>query len=98
RATLLEELVTSDEFERVRVLDDVVAFARGARERGERPRRLEGPPGMDERVIEIPWVLSRLDPGRLLEVGYAFAEPAYVAGLLEAAPGELVGVDLAATE
>ena len=95
RATLLEELVTSDEFTRVRQLDDAVAFARGARNRGERPRRLEGPPATDERVIEIPWVLARLNAGRVLEVGYAFAEPAYVAGLLEAAPRELVGLDLA---
>ena len=98
RATLLEELVTSDEFERVRVLDDAIAFARGARDRGERPRRLEGPPASDERVVEIPWVLARLSPGRVLEVGYAFAEPAYVAGLLAAAPRELVGVDLATSE
>ncbi len=95
RATLLEELVGSDEFQRVRVLDDAVALARGARGRGERPRRLEGPSASDERVVEIPWVLARLSAGRVLEVGYAFAEPAYVAGLLEAAPRELVGVDLA---
>jgi SAM-dependent methyltransferase len=98
RATLLEELVTSDEFERIRVLDDAVAFARGARNKGERPRRLEGPPESDERVIEIPWVLARLDSGRVLEVGFAFAESAYIAGLLEAAPSELVGVDLADSE
>ena len=95
RATLLEELVTSDEFTRVRQLDDAVAFARGARNRGERPRRLEGPPATDERVVEIPWVLARLSSWRVLEVGYAFAEPAYVAGLLDAAPRELVGLDLA---
>jgi SAM-dependent methyltransferase len=98
RAALLHELVTSDEFARVRLLDDVVAFARGARERGERPRRLEGPPGSDERVIEIPWVLARLRPGRVLDVGYAYAEPSYVAGLLGARVGELTGVDLAVAE
>jgi SAM-dependent methyltransferase len=95
RATLLHELVGAAEFDRIRVLDDAIAFARGARARGERPRRLEGPPGTDERVIEIPWVLSRLRSGRVLEVGYAFAEPSYLAALVEAAPGELVGVDLA---
>ncbi len=95
RATLLHELVTSDEFGRVRLLDDVVAFARGARSRGERPRRLEGPPRSDERVIEIPWVLSRLRTGRVLEVGYAFAEPAYLAALSFAGVDELLGVDLA---
>lgn len=98
RATLLHELVTAPEYDRVRVLDDAIAFAAGARERGERPRQLQGPPGTDERVIEIPWVLSRLRHGRVLEVGYAFAEPAYLAGLVRLLPGRLVGVDLAETE
>jgi SAM-dependent methyltransferase len=46
-------------------------------------------------VIEIPWVLSRLRPaGRVLEVGYAFAETAWLGGLLRAGV-ELVGADLA---
>ena len=98
RATLLHELVTSEEFERIRVLEDAVALARGARERGERSRRLEGPPGTDERVIEIPWVLARLRRGRVLEIGYAFAEPSYLAGLVEANVDELLGVDLAEAE
>jgi len=98
RAALLRDLVTAPEFERVRQLDDVIAFARGARTRGERPRHLLAPPGTDERLVEVPWVLSRLRLGRVLEVGYAFAEPAYLAGLIEAAPGELVGVDLAEAE
>jgi SAM-dependent methyltransferase len=98
RATLLHELVTAAEFDRVRQLDDVVAFARGARDRGERPRHLQAPPATDERLVEVPWVLSRLRSGRVLEVGWAFAEPAYLAALVEAAPGELVGVDLAEGE
>ena len=83
------------EFERVRQLDDVIAFARGARARGERPRHLRAPPETDERLVEVPWVLARLRSGRILDVGYAFAEPAYIAALIDAAPGELVGVDLA---
>jgi SAM-dependent methyltransferase len=95
RATLLHELVTSGEFERIRLLDDAVALARGARARGERPRLLEGPPGSDERVIEIPWVLSRLRAGRVLEIGYAYAEPSYLQGLLGAGIAELLGADLA---
>jgi SAM-dependent methyltransferase len=98
RATLLHELVGAEEFERVRLLDDGIAFARGCRARGERPRRLQGPPATDERVIEIPWVLARLRPGRVLEVGYAFAEPAYIAALVAASVGELVGADLATAE
>jgi SAM-dependent methyltransferase len=95
RTTLLHELTTAPESERIRLLDDGIAFARGARQRGERPRRLQGPPATDERVIELPWVLARLRPGRALEVGYAFAEPPYVAALLRAGFAELTGVDLA---
>jgi len=98
RATLLYELATAPEFERVRQLDDVISFARGARARGERPRHLQAPAGTDERLVEVPWVLSRLRSGRVLEIGYAFAEPAYIAALVEADPGELVGVDLAEAE
>jgi SAM-dependent methyltransferase len=95
RATLVDELVSSDEFRRVRELDDAVALGLGARARRERIRWLQAPPGTDERVVEIPWVLSRLrTTGRVLEVGYAYAEPAYLAGLLRSGV-DLVGVDLA---
>jgi SAM-dependent methyltransferase len=98
RATLVHELAGAEEFERIRLLDDAIAFARGARERGERPRWLQGPAGTDERVIEIPWVLARLRGGRALEVGYAFAEPPYLAALLQAEFEELTGVDVAEAE
>ena len=95
RATLVHELVSSEEHARVRELDDAVALGLGARERGERLRWLRAAPGTDERVVEIPWVLSRLvRTGRVLEVGYAYAEPAYLAGLLRSGV-ELVGADLA---
>jgi SAM-dependent methyltransferase len=99
RATLLRELVESDEFERVRLLDDAVAFAAWARAHGERPRELTAPPATDERAIEIPWTLARLrGDARVLDVGYAFAEPAYLAALVEAVEDEPVGVDLAERE
>jgi len=95
RATLVHELTGSEESERVRQLDDAVVLGLGARQRRERIRWLQAPPATDERVVEIPWVLSRLrTEGRLLEVGYAYAEPAYLGGLLRAGV-ELVGVDLA---
>jgi SAM-dependent methyltransferase len=95
RSTFVHELATAAEAARVRELDDAVALGLGARRRGERLAWLQAPPGTDERVIEIPWVLSRLVPGgRVLEVGYAFAEPTYLAGLVRAGV-ELVGVDLA---
>ncbi|HEV8249046.1 MAG TPA: methyltransferase domain-containing protein [Gaiellaceae bacterium] len=98
RATLLAELAGADEFARVRALDDAIAFAGWARATGERPRELSAPPG-DERAIEIPWCLSRYRPGeRLLDVGYAFAEPAYLAALTRLGAPEVVGVDLATAE
>ena len=95
RSTLVHELVSNEEFVRVRELDDAVALGLGARTHGDRIRWLRAPPGTDERVVEIPWVLSRLRrSGRVLEIGYAYAEPAYLAGLLRAGV-ELVGADLA---
>jgi SAM-dependent methyltransferase len=95
RATLMYELSTSDESRRVRELDDAVALGLGARVRGERLTWLRAPAGTDERVVEIPWVLSRLrGTGRVLEVGYAFAETAWLGALLRSGV-ELVGVDLA---
>ena len=63
RATLLHELASSAELDRVRQLDDAVALGLAARARGERLRWLSGPPATDERVVEIPWVLSRLHSG-----------------------------------
>ena len=95
RATLLHELATAPEAARIRELDDAVALGLGARARGERLAWLQAPAGTDERVVEIPWILSRLArAGRVLEVGYAYAEAVYLAGLLRAGI-ELVGVDLA---
>jgi SAM-dependent methyltransferase len=96
RAALLQELVGGDEFALVRALDDAVAFAAWARSAGERPRELRGPADCDERVIEIPWTLSRYrgEP-HVLDVGFANAIPVYLRALREAVPGEVVGVDLA---
>jgi hypothetical protein len=99
RAALLQELSTSDEYERVRLLDDSVAWAAAQRRAGQRPRNLEAPPGTDERPIEIPWCLARYggEP-RLLDVGYAFAEPAYLSGLVGLGAPELTGLDLVEAE
>ena len=97
RAALVQELATSAEFERVRILDDSIAWAAAQRRAGARPRELLAPPGSDERPIEIPWVLSRYaGERRVLDVGYAFAEPAYLAGLVGLGVPELTGVDLVA--
>ena len=99
RAGLVAELVRSAEFESLRALDDAVALATWARLAGERPRGLRGPPASDERVIEIPWVLSRYrGEERLLDVGSAHAPAKYLRALAAAAPGRPVALDLAPAE
>ena len=99
RSALLQELATSPEFERTKLLDDAVAWAAAQRSAGERPRNLTAPPGVDERPVEIRWCLSRYagEP-KVLDAGYAHAEPAYLAALAGLGARELVGVDLAAAE
>jgi O-antigen chain-terminating methyltransferase len=99
RATLLHELASSEEFTRLRALDDAVARAANAQKQNARPRSLEAPAASDERAVEIGWTLARYrGERRVLDVGYAFAEPGYLAALLRIAPTEPVGVDLAERE
>jgi hypothetical protein len=95
RSSLLQELATSAEFEHLRRLDDAVAWAAAQRRGGARPRNIEADPGVDERPIEIPWCLARYaGEERVLDVGYAFAEPMYLEGLTALGVPDLVGVDL----
>ena len=96
RARLVRELVESDEFARVELLDDGLARARFERLREGRPRELLAPAWSDERAIEIPWVLARYGgERRVLDIGTAFAERAYVEGLRDLGADDLVTVDLA---
>jgi hypothetical protein len=102
RAGLLRQLLESDEFERVAALDQGLAFAAAERTKPRpvagpaRPRDLRAPAASDERAVELPWCLARYDgERRVLDVGYAFAEPAYLAALVSLGAEELVGVDLA---
>jgi O-antigen chain-terminating methyltransferase len=105
RAGLLRQLASSDEFARVALLDGALAFAAAERRRPRevrgpaRPRGLHAPAASDERAIEIPWCLARYDgEARVLDIGYAFAEPAYLAGLVALGASELAGADLAEAE
>jgi SAM-dependent methyltransferase len=102
RAGLLRQLASSDELERIVLLDDALSFAAAERARPRevrgpaRPRGLRAPASSDERAIEIPWCLARYDgESRVLDVGYAFAEPAYLAGLVALGAADLAGADLA---
>ena len=96
RARLVRELVESDEFKRVELLDDGLARARFERLREGRPRELMAPAWSDERAIEIPWVLARYaGERRVLDIGTAFAERAYVEGLQGLGAADLLTLDLA---
>jgi SAM-dependent methyltransferase len=94
RAGLVAELAASDEFARLRALEDALALATRARGQGIRLRELTAPAWSDERLIEMPWVLARYtgEP-RVVDVGYANAAPAYLEALVAAAPGEVIGLD-----
>jgi SAM-dependent methyltransferase len=101
RAGLLRQLASSDEFGRVELLDDALSFAAAEHAKPRnvrgpaRPRELRAPASSDERAIEIPWCLARYDgESRVLDVGYAFAEPAYLAGLVALGAADLAGADL----
>jgi SAM-dependent methyltransferase len=87
------------------LLDDALSFAAAERARPRevrgpaRPRNLRAPASSDERAIEIPWCLARYDgESRVLDIGYAFAEASYLAGLVALGAKDLVGVDLAEAE
>jgi SAM-dependent methyltransferase len=95
---LLTQLVASPEFTRLHAIEAGVAVARRARLDAEPARELRAPPGIDERAIEIPWVLTRYggEP-RVLDIGSANAERSYLDALLGLAPAA-IGVDVAPAE
>jgi SAM-dependent methyltransferase len=94
RAAILAELTGSDEFARLRALDDAIASVLAAG-----PKRALTASAGDERTIEIPWALGRARGAkRVLDAGSAFAEPAYLAALVALGAEELVAVDLAPVE
>jgi SAM-dependent methyltransferase len=96
RAGLLAELADSEEFRRLRALDDGIGRGAAARATGEHPHELVSTGEFDERPIELAWTLGRYrGEARVLDVGYAFAEPQWLAALLGLGARELVGVDLA---
>jgi SAM-dependent methyltransferase len=99
RAGLIGDLAASEEFARLRALDDGVARGLAARLSNERPHELVASAAMDERPIEIAWALGRYrgEP-RVLDIGYAFAEPVWLSAVTTARPRTLTGLDLVERE
>jgi SAM-dependent methyltransferase len=99
RAGLIGDLAASEEFGRLRALDDGVARGLAARLTNERPHELAASANMDERPIEMAWTLGRYrGEQRVLDIGYAFAEPVWLSALTAARPRMLTGLDLVARE
>jgi SAM-dependent methyltransferase len=95
RYAFVRSLVESREFGELATIE---ALTRSASAEGIPfdPREPVGGVGSSERVIEVPWVLSRYrGEGRVLDVGYANAPAAYLALLLNLRVPNLHGVDLA---
>ncbi len=97
RAGLVRRLLTSREFQEVLTLEQVL------RERAHSPHPFTIPPGetlsapnTTERVVEIPWMVSRYEgERRVLDLGYAFASGVYLTALLELGIPSLHGLDIA---
>ena len=97
RAGLARRLFTSREFQEVLTVEQIL------RERAHSSQpftihpgeRLEAP-NTTERVVEIPWVLSRYEgEQRVLDCGYAFASGVYLSALLDLGIPSMHGVDMA---
>ncbi|MBI4261457.1 MAG: methyltransferase domain-containing protein [Actinobacteria bacterium] len=96
RGRLVERMLESREFAEVRLLDDLL------RDLEVNPRAFtlweDAPFGPDttERLIEIPWMLSRWrGERRVLDVGYAYASLTWLSGLLDLPIPSLHGIDMA---
>lgn len=93
-AELARWIVTSREYRELELIEGTLAKLR--REPG--PFRIgdEGGFGPDttERVVEIPWAISRWDgAARVLDLGYAFAPRVYLSALTALPAREVHGVD-----
>jgi len=100
RSRLTERILESREFKEILIIEDLIQEVLRSRPAASEPFTVrEGSPlptDTTERVVEIPWVLSRIgDERRVLDVGYAFASGEYLSALLDLEIPELHGVDLA---
>jgi SAM-dependent methyltransferase len=94
RSDLIARMLDSEEFNRLRTLDATAVAGLAAARRRQPLRRLEAATECDERIVEIPWVLSRYrGEANVLDVGSAYASPSYVGALVRLGAERLVGVD-----
>jgi SAM-dependent methyltransferase/glycosyltransferase involved in cell wall biosynthesis len=98
RSDLIRDIVASREFNEVQLIEQNLTHVR----RESRPFtvHLGSPVGQNttERVVEIPWALSRAAGSRrILDLGYAYASGVYLSALLALPVPELHGLDWSAS-
>ncbi|HXJ63160.1 MAG TPA: hypothetical protein VNN79_05355, partial [Actinomycetota bacterium] len=97
RAGLARRLFTSREFQEVLTVEQILRERAHSSNPFTIPQgeRLDAP-NTTERVVEIPWMLSRYEgESRVLDTGYAFASGVYLSALLDLGIPSLHGADLA---
>lgn len=95
RSELLRGIVESREFREVEEIERLLLELARQREPFTIPANSPVAPDTTERVVEIPWVLSRWKgESRVLDCGYANASGVYLTALLSMPVEHLHGVDL----
>jgi glycosyltransferase involved in cell wall biosynthesis/SAM-dependent methyltransferase len=96
RAALAERLLSSPEFREVVTVEQLLLNRSHSAQPFTIPAGDRLAPGTTERVVEIPWALSRYQGGaRVLDLGYAFASGVYLSALLDLGIPSLHGLDRA---
>jgi glycosyltransferase involved in cell wall biosynthesis/SAM-dependent methyltransferase len=97
RSDLIRSIVESREFREVELIEGLLRRVRLDGTPFSLPEGAAVGPGTTERVVEIPWVLTRWSgERRVLDMGYAFASGFYLTALLGLPIEDLHGVDWAA--
>jgi glycosyltransferase involved in cell wall biosynthesis/SAM-dependent methyltransferase len=96
RPKLVERILDSREFRELKTLEEVMKDLYNDPRTFTLQRGSPLGPGTTERLVEIPWMLSRWQgEPRVLDVGYAYALGVYLMHLLQLGIPELHGVDMA---
>jgi glycosyltransferase involved in cell wall biosynthesis/SAM-dependent methyltransferase len=98
RSALAERMFSSREFREVLTVEQLLLDRAHASKPFTIPPGEPFGPDTTERVVEIPWALSRYEgEQRVLDLGYAFASGVYLSALLDLGIPSLHGLDLATT-
>jgi SAM-dependent methyltransferase len=96
RAEVARWIVESREFREAETIYKTLADLRARRQPFDVAPGMNFAPGTTERVVEVPWVLSRWEgEQRVLDLGYAYASAAYLTALLDLPIPGLHGIDWA---